>query len=82
VWTEVPINPFITEREIFEAKNLARVVEYISRKASERELDRETIVLLHKMLISNIRDDIAGRFRQLNEGGGWLAKKGSVPFLS
>jgi Fic family protein len=64
---QIDLDRFITEREIFEAKNLARVVEYISHKALERELDRETIVLLHKMLISNIRDDIAGRFRGLNE---------------
>jgi Fic family protein len=64
---QIELDRFITEREIFEAKNLARVVEYISHKALERELDRETILLLHKMLISNIRDEIAGRFRALNE---------------
>lgn len=64
---QIELDRFITEREIFEAKNLARVVEYISHKALERELDRETILLLHKMLISNIRDDIAGRFRTVNE---------------
>jgi len=63
----IDLDRFISEREIFEAKNLARVVEYISSKALERELDRETILLLHKMLISNIRDDVAGRFRDLNE---------------
>ena len=64
---QIDLDRFITEREIFEAKNLARVVEYIARKASERELDRETILLLHKMLILNIRDEIAGRFRGLSE---------------
>jgi Fic family protein len=64
---QIELDRFITEREIFEAKNLARVVEYISHKALERELDRETILLLHKMLLSNIRDEIAGRFRTLNE---------------
>lgn len=64
---QIELDRFITEREIFEAKNLARVVEYISYKATDRALDRETILLLHKMLISNIRDDVAGRFRSLSE---------------
>jgi Fic family protein len=64
---QIELDRFITEREIFEAKNLARVVEYISHKATDRALDRETILLLHKMLIANIRDDVAGRFRSLSE---------------
>ena len=54
---------YITEREIFEAKNLARVVSYIDTRAKEQELTPEVILLLHKMLISNIRDDIAGKLR-------------------
>lgn len=58
---------FITERENFEAKNLAQVVSYIDKKAKEQELNFSVILLLHKMLISNIRDDIAGRFRSNNE---------------
>jgi Fic family protein len=64
---QIDLDRFISEREIFEAKNLARVVQYISSKALQNELDREIILLLHKMLISNIRDDVAGRFRALNE---------------
>src|SRR3989338_5883348 len=39
----------------------------IDKRAKERELILEVILLLHKMLISNIRDDIAGRFRSDNE---------------
>ncbi|MEA1962748.1 MAG: Fic family protein [Patescibacteria group bacterium] len=58
---------YITERELFEAKNLARVVEYIDKKAKKQELNLEVVLFLHKMLISNIRDDIAGRFRKNNE---------------
>lgn len=58
---------FISEREIFEAKNLARVVEYIDKRAKEQELTLDVLLLLHKMLISNIRDDIAGRFRKDKE---------------
>ena len=64
---QIDLDRFVTEREIFEAKNLARVVSYIDKAAKERELDLEMILLLHKMLISNIRDDIAGRFRKDNE---------------
>ena len=64
---QVDLDRFITEREIFETKNLARVVEYIDKKAKEQELGLDVILLLHKMLILNIRDDVAGRFRKDNE---------------
>ncbi len=60
---QIDLDRFISEREIFEAKNLARVVSYIDKKSKEKELTLDVILLLHKMLISNIRDDIAGRFR-------------------
>ena len=64
---QIDLDRFITEREIFEAKNLARVVSHINTRAKERELTLEVILLLHKMLLSNIRDDIAGRFRKDGE---------------
>lgn len=64
---QIDLDRFITEREIFEARNLARVVSYINTKATERELTLEVILSLHKMLIANIRDDIAGRFRKDGE---------------
>jgi len=64
---QIDLDRYITEREIFEAKNLARVVSYIDKKAKEQELSLEVILSLHKMLISNIRDDVAGRFRKDNE---------------
>ena len=64
---QIDLDRYISERELFEAKNLARVVEYIDKKAKERELNLDVILFLHKMLISNIRDDIAGRFRKDNE---------------
>jgi len=64
---QIDLDRFITEREIFEAKNLARVVTYINKKAKEQELDLQMILSLHKMLIANICDDIAGRFRINNE---------------
>lgn len=64
---QIDLDRFITEREIFEAKNLARVVSYTDKRAKEQELSIDVILTLHKMLISNIRDDIAGRFRKDNE---------------
>ncbi|MEA2012663.1 MAG: Fic family protein [Verrucomicrobiota bacterium] len=64
---QIDLDRFISEREIFEAKNLARVVFYIRDKAKAQELDRDMILFLHKMLLSNIRDDVAGRFRNDNE---------------
>ncbi len=64
---QIDLDRFISEREIFEAKNLGRVVLYINKKAKEQELNLEVVLSLHKMLISNIRDDVAGRFRADNE---------------
>jgi len=66
---QLDLDRFISEREMFEARNLARVVEYRNTVAKERELDMDTMLLLHKMLMTNIRDDIAGRFR---EGDEWV----------
>ena len=64
---QIDLDRYITEREIFEAKNLARVVSYIEKKSKEQELGLDVILSLHKMLLSNIRDEIAGRFREGNE---------------
>ncbi|MDX2083440.1 MAG: Fic family protein [Rickettsiales bacterium] len=64
---QIDLDRYINQREIFEAKNLARVVEYIDKKAKEKELNLEMILTLHKMLLSNIKDKIAGRFRKNNE---------------
>ncbi|MCX6785775.1 MAG: Fic family protein [Candidatus Komeilibacteria bacterium] len=64
---QIDLDRFVTQREVFEAKNLARVVSYIDKRSKEQELNLEMILSLHKMLISNIRDDVAGRFRNNNE---------------
>lgn len=64
---QIDLDRFITEREIFETKNLARVISYIDKKSKEQELTLDVILTLHQMLISNIRDDVAGRFRKENE---------------
>ena len=54
-------------REVFEAKNLARVYEYIKTKKESIVLNRETILFLHGLLIGGIDDSIAGRFRKQHE---------------
>jgi Fic family protein len=64
---ELEVARNVSVREVFEAKNLARVLEYIGGKTVEPELSTETILLLHKMLIGNIKDVIAGRFRKKGE---------------
>ena len=64
---QIDLDRYISERELFEAKNLARVVSYMHTKAKEQELNLEMILFLHKMLLTNIRDDAAGRFRNNDE---------------
>ena len=46
---------------------MARVVAYIQQRAKEQGLTLEVMLHLHKMLLTGIRDDVAGRFRQDNE---------------
>jgi Fic family protein len=54
-------------REVFEAKNLARVHEYIKAKKDSLVLSVETILFIHGLLIGGIDDSIAGRFRKQHE---------------
>lgn len=67
ILNRIDLDRFVNERELFEAKNLARVVEYIDQKAKAETLTLDMMLLLHTMLITNIRDDIAGRFRKSDE---------------
>lgn len=64
---QIDLDRFISERELFEAKNLARVVSYIDTRAVEQPLSLDVLLLLHRMLLANIRDDVAGRLRQEGE---------------
>lgn len=64
---EMEVSRDVSLREVFEAKNLARIIEYIRTKLPEFELTKENILLLHKMLIGNIADTLAGRFRDKGE---------------
>lgn len=56
----------VSVRELFEAKNLARVIEYFESRPN-LELNVDNILLLHHMLIGGIDDKIAGRLRQSGE---------------
>lgn len=64
---QLEVSRHISLREVFEARNLAQVYRYIKQTAPLQPLTIPMILLLHKMLITNIRDDIAGRFRKDNE---------------
>lgn len=64
---DMEVSRDVSVREVFEAKNLARVVGYIRTKSQESEINKEIILLLHHMLIGGINDQIAGRFRVKGE---------------
>ncbi len=64
---DMEVSRDVSLREVYEAKNLARVIGYIRGKVQELEINQETILLLHQMLIGGINDDIAGRFRKKGE---------------
>ena len=57
----------VSFREVFEAKNLARLTEFVRSKGKDIKLDIDLILFLHRMLLTNINDDFAGRFRQSGE---------------
>lgn len=64
---DLEVSRDVSVREIFEAKNLGRVFEYIKDKINTKNVDKDLILLLHKMLITNIDEGIAGRFRKQHE---------------
>lgn len=64
---EMEVAKDLNLREVYEAQNLARLTKYIHSKAITAELTKESIILLHQMLIGNIDDSIAGRFRKEHE---------------
>lgn len=61
------ISRHISLREVFEAKNLAQVYGYVKKTAQQQTLTVDMILLIHKMLLMNIRDEVAGRFRKEDE---------------
>lgn len=64
---EMEVSRDVSVREVFEAKNLARVINYLRQKSPKPPLDQKMILLLHQMLMTGIDDQIAGRFRKVGE---------------
>jgi Fic family protein len=62
----VEISRHMDLREVHEAQNLARVVEYIRANHAE-PLTLDRMRLIHRMLMANINEEIAGRFRLAGE---------------
>ncbi len=60
---DMEVSKNYTLREVYEAKNLARVYEYVKSKKENIKINKDTVLFLHHMLLSGIRDDIAGRYR-------------------
>ena len=64
---ELSVSREISLREVFEAKNLARVYEYIDGKNDADIVTHKKIEFLHNMLLSGINDNFAGRFIKAGE---------------
>ncbi len=64
---EMEVGKDLNLREVYEAQNLARLTKYIHGKAVNTDLAEDIITLLHQMLMGNIDDSIAGRFRKEHE---------------
>ena len=51
-------------REVYEARNLSKVIEYMRIKAKYDELSLDLILFIHEMLLTGINDEFAGRLRK------------------
>ncbi len=67
VLLELEVSANISLREVFEAKNLARVISYLGKQLNDKRLNIELLKLIHQMLLTNIDDKIAGHFRRMDE---------------
>lgn len=64
---ELEVSRNVSVCEVFEAKNLAKVMEYVWRNADGRQLNLEVILFLHKILLNSIGEEYAGRVRNNDE---------------
>jgi len=64
---EMEVSRNVSLREVFEARNLAKIMEFVQKRDSRNDLSEDLILLLHEMLLTNINDEFAGRFRQAGE---------------
>lgn len=76
---EMEISRNISLREVFEAKNLARIFSFLKNNEKKQELTKDTILFFHKMLLENINEKISGRFRSSNEYVRVGAHIGAIP---
>ena len=64
---EIELSRRVSVRELFEAKNLNRVIAYKRDQVGKVSLTKDLILLFHRMLTGGINDAIAGRFRRQGE---------------
>lgn len=64
---DLEISKNVSLRELNEAQNLGKVMNYVDKKCQESDIELDIILFLHKILLNNIRDDIAGRLRKDGE---------------
>lgn len=64
---EMEISRNISLREVFEAKNLARIFSFLKNSDKKQEINKDNILFFHRMLLQNINEKISGRFRSSNE---------------
>ena len=64
---EIELSRRVSVRELFEAKNLNRVIAYKRDQVGKVSLTKDLILLFHRMLMGGINDAIAGRFRRQGE---------------
>ena len=64
---ELEVSRKLSFREVFEAKNLARVIEYTREKSKETDVTIDLVLFIHKMLLTNINEKGAGRMRVAGE---------------
>lgn len=64
---DMEVSKNVSLRELNEAQNLNKVMNYVESKSKETDLELDIILFLHKVLLNNINDDIAGRLRKDNE---------------
>lgn len=60
---EEEVGRSVSTREVYEAKNLARVTERLRKTSPTHDLTKDEILELHLMLMGGINDRIAGRLR-------------------
>lgn len=64
---EMEVSRNVSLREVFEAKNLARIMDFLRVSTQKQDLSKDFILLIHSMLMGNIDEKISGRFRKSGE---------------